>query len=170
MDATSILRQGILIRCGSNVAVFVPIPFDDSVYRGHHDIVAEVKLPTVVQQRPLDVGLHDEGAIAAVWVLLSLLDDGFDLLESQAHLYAIAAVAIFSRFDDPSIVLLDMTFFLTGFGDFFGPLVVVFKKLEVLLVLKTIFDMEGQWEITEYVFFDLFIVVGHGVEEGFLVA
>lgn len=143
MDATGILRQGILIRRGPDIAVFVPIPFDDSVYRGHHNIVAEVKFPAVVQQRPLDVGLHDEGAIAAVWVLLSLLDDCFDLLESQAHFYAIATVAVLSRFDDPSIVLLDVTFLLTGFGDFFGPLVVIFQELEVLLVLKPIFDVEG---------------------------
>lgn len=93
--------------------MFVPIAFDDSVDGGHHDVVAEVEFPTIVQQRPLDVGLNYEGAIATVWVLLSLLYDCLDLLESQAHLYAVSAVAVLTWFHNPSIVLLDMTFLLT---------------------------------------------------------
>lgn len=170
MDASGILSQGVLVGRGPDVSVFVPISFDDSVYRGHHDVMAEVELPAIVQQRPLDVGLHYESTIAAVWVFLSLLDDCFDLLESQAHLYAIATVAVLSGFDDPSVVLFDVAFLLTGFGDFFGPLVVVFQELKVLFILKTIFDMECKWEITKHIFFDFFVIVGHSIEEGFFVA
>ena len=115
MDASGILGQSVLIGGGADVSVFVPVAFDDSVDGGHHDVVAEVEFPAVVEKRSLDVGLDYVGAIAAVWVLLALLKDCLDLLESEAHLYAVAAVAVLSWFYDPCVVLLDVAFFLTRF-------------------------------------------------------
>lgn len=92
--------------------MFVPVSFDDSVYRGHHYIVTKIELPSVVQQRSLYVGLDNEGTITAIWILLSFLDDSLDLLESETHLDAIATIAVLSWFDNPSIVLLYLSFFL----------------------------------------------------------
>ena len=169
VDAACVLRESVLVGCGAHVAVFVPIPFDESVYRGHHDVVAQVELSAVVQQGSLDVGLDDEGAVTAVWVFLSLFEDGFDLLESEAHLDAVAAIAVLSGLDNPGIVFLDVPLFLTSPGDFFGPSVVVLEELEVLLVLEPVLDVEGKRKIAEHVFFDLCVVVGHGVEESLLV-
>lgn len=113
--------------------------------------------------------MNDKGAIAAVWILLSFLDDCLDLLEGEAHLDPIATVAVLSWLDNPSIVLLYMPFFLTCFGDFLGPFVIVLDELKVLLVLKSILDVEGKRKITEDIFLDIFVIVGHRIEESLLI-
>jgi hypothetical protein len=48
--------------------------------------------------------------------------------------------------------------------------VVVSQKLEVLLVLQSFLDMEGEWQKIEDFLVGLFVVVGHCIEESFFVA
>jgi hypothetical protein len=42
--------------------------------------VAEVEFAFIVEEWSLDVGLDDEGAVTSIGVLLSLFENGFDLI------------------------------------------------------------------------------------------
>jgi hypothetical protein len=60
--------------------VLIPVSFYDTIYGCHHNIVAEIKFSLEIEERTLYVRLNNEGSIAAVAVLLSLLKDGFYLV------------------------------------------------------------------------------------------
>jgi len=80
VDGSIVVNQGILAGGGANVAVFVPVAFDVSVYTGYHHIVAEIEFAFVIEQGSLDVGLDYVGAVASVVVLLSVFQRLFDVL------------------------------------------------------------------------------------------
>jgi hypothetical protein len=52
--------QVILFAGGSYVAVFVPVPLDDSIYSGDQDVASNVEFSFVVQKGILHI-LLDEG-------------------------------------------------------------------------------------------------------------
>ena len=102
-------------------------------------------------------------------IFLSFLDDGLDLLKTQAHLYTIASVAVFSWLDDPSIVLLGSFLFFV-FVNLLGSFVVVLEELKIFGILYAFLDVECQWKIRKDVLLNIVVVVGHGVEKSFFVA
>lgn len=132
--------------------------------------MADIEFSLKVKEGTLDVGLNDEGTITAITVSFSLLQDGLDLIESQAHLYTISTVAVLSRFDNPGIVFLMLPFLLTGFGYFLCPLVIVPQELKILFIFKAFFDVECKGKIVKNILFDFLVVVAHSIEEGFLIA
>ena len=169
VDASAVVLQRVLVRCRSDVALPVPVALDESVHAGHHDVVAQVEFAFEVEEGTFDVGLDDEGAVGAVVVPFFFFEEGFDVFEGEAHFDSVSAVAVFSGFDDPGVVLLDFSFFLVVFGDLFGSLLVILQEVEVLLVVEAVLDVEGEGEVLEDVVFLLAVVVGHRVEQGFLV-
>jgi hypothetical protein len=66
--------------------------------------VSYIKFPSVIKEWFLDVGLNDIGTIGTIVVFLFSFDDGFDLLESFAYLYAVTSIGELSRFDNPDIL------------------------------------------------------------------
>jgi hypothetical protein len=80
-------------------------------------------------------------------------------------------IAVFSRFDNPSIFLLLLTAFISiRLVDLFVPFMVVPQELKIFLVLKTILDVEGQRQIIEHVLISGLVVLAHSAEKGFLVS
>lgn len=169
MDPAVAAVKRVLARCGTDIAVFIPITLDDSLGASHHDVVSEVEFAFEVEEGTLDVGLDDVGAETTVGVSISLLQNGFDFLESQAHLDAVTPVAVFSRFNNPSVVLLLLPLLLR-LADFLGPFVVIPQKLEISLIFKSLPDMKSQRQVIEHILLLLPIVVGHCIEEGLFVA
>lgn len=56
----------VLTGSGSDVAICIPVTLHFAVMAADGHIVTDIELPLLVQQRLLDVFLHDEGAIRAV--------------------------------------------------------------------------------------------------------
>jgi hypothetical protein len=63
-----------------------------------------------------------------------------------------------------------MSFLLIGFGDLLGAFVIIPQKLEIFLILKAILDMKGERQEIKHILAHFFIVVGHCIEEGFLIS
>lgn len=82
MDAASVLSESVLARSCPNVAVLVPIPFDDTIDTSHHNVMPQIKLTLVVKQRSLNVSLYNKGPIATIIIFLTLLYNGFYLIKS----------------------------------------------------------------------------------------
>lgn len=80
VDAAMAVLQRVLARSGSDVAIFVPIAFNDAIYARHHDVMPQIELPSAVEERAFDVSLHDVGSIGAILIDLSLLQCRFDFL------------------------------------------------------------------------------------------
>jgi hypothetical protein len=132
--------------------------------------VTDVEFSFEVKERTLDVCLYDEGTITAITVSFSLLQDGLDLLKGQAHLYAVSTVAVFSRFNNPCVVFLMLSFLLAGSGYFLRPLMIVPQKLKIILIFESVLDVEGKWQIIKHILFHFLIIVAHSIEEGFLIS
>jgi hypothetical protein len=133
--------------------------------------VAQVELAFVVEKGAFDVGLHDVSSIAAIRVPISLFEDGFDFLQVEAHLDPVASVAILPRLHDPTVrLLLAAGLVQVALVYFLVALVVVLQELIELFVLETLLDVEGEGQVVEDLLSCLLVVVGHGVEEGLLVA
>ena len=86
----------------------------------------QIKFSLVVKERSLDVALQNVGAIGAVGVYLLLFEHAFDIIQSEAHLDTVTSVAVFPRFDNPSVLfLVFVTFIWVAFVDLFVAFVVV---------------------------------------------
>jgi hypothetical protein len=100
------VTERVFASCGSDVSFLVPVAFEDPVDAGDHDIVSEVEFSLVVEEWSFDVGLDDVCAIGAIIVAFPLFEHIFDFLQSEAHFDAISPIAIFSRFNNPTIIFL----------------------------------------------------------------
>lgn len=86
-----------------DVSVFVPVASDVAVDRRHERKSADVELAFVDQQRVFDVFLHDVASSFAAVQLDVVVDKMHDLLETVAHVDAVASVCVFSGLDDPNV-------------------------------------------------------------------
>lgn len=107
MNASCAGFQSVLGTCGANIAVTVPISLHDAVAAVQHHVVPDIELPSLVEQWSFYVLLKDVGLQAAIVVLLLGLEDGFDLVEVETDCDSVATIGVLSRFDDPSIELMD---------------------------------------------------------------
>lgn len=108
--------------------------------------MSQVEFSFEVEERSFDIGLDDVSSVGSIGIALPLFQDCFDLLQIETHLYPIAPVAIFSWFNNPSIILFILIAVgLILFGDFLGPFMIVSEELKVDLIFESVFDMEGQW-------------------------
>jgi len=96
-------------------------------------------------------------------VSLTFFDYGFDLIEIQAHLDAIASVAVLAWFDYPGVVLFG-SFLLFIFIYSLCSFVIILKKFKILGVLQALLDVECQRQIRKYILSSVVIVIRHGVE------
>ena len=85
--------------------------------------------------------MQDVCFIGAVTVSLLGLEDALDLVEFETNDDAVPAIGVLSRLDDPRIELVNrIRVVLVVLGD--G--VVVLQKLQVLIVLESSLDVEGE--------------------------
>jgi len=170
VNCSIIVDKRVFAGGGSDVAVFVPISFDIPIYASYHHVMTKIEFASVVEERPLDVGLDDVGSIGPISILLPLLKHFFYVLESEAHFNPVASVAVLPRFNNPSIILLDFGFILVIFDDFFGSFVIIPQKLKIFLIFKPILDMESQREIVKHLQIHLFVVIGHRIKQSLFIA
>jgi hypothetical protein len=131
--------------------------------------VSKVELSLAVQHGSLDVGLHDVCAVSSILIDISFLQHSLDLLQSQTHLNAISAVTILTRFDNPCVELFLLSLLLIVLGHLLSPLMVVPQKLEILLILHAISDVEGERQKIKDLLMGIPVIIGHSIEEGLLV-
>ena len=164
-----------LVGGSSDVAFLVPVGLEDSVELADHHIVADVELPLLEEEGPVDVELDDKGLLCAVLVLSLTLHDGVQLVGLVDDGDSVASIGQLSWLDDPNIphrpsngqpVLL-VLFLLADDG---LPFLVVADEALVLRILGALLDVEGQGNDLEEVSPDQLVVLLEVIEEGLLVA
>lgn len=73
MHAASSLLERVLARSGAHVTLLEEVALDEPIGAVDHDVVAQVEFSTSVQQRLLNVFLHDVGLVAAIVVFIFAL-------------------------------------------------------------------------------------------------
>lgn len=131
--------------------------------------MSKVEFPLAIQHRSLNVRLDNVCTVRPIFIYISFLEDSLDLLQSETHLYPISTVTILTRFDNPRVVLLLLALLLIVLGHLLRPLMVVPQKLEILLILHAICDVEGEWQEIKHLLMSISVIIGHSVEEGLLV-
>jgi hypothetical protein len=82
----------VLKRSGPDVSVCEPVPLAASVDAGDHDVMPNIELPLLVEQRHIDIGLNDEGLGAPIAPLLPAPDDVLYILQVRTDLDPVASV------------------------------------------------------------------------------
>lgn len=85
----------------------VPVSLHDAIAAVHHHVVSNIKFPSLIEKRPLDVLLKNVGLQSTIAVHLLGFEDGLDLAEVEADCDSVAAICVLSRFDDPGIELMN---------------------------------------------------------------
>ena len=119
----------ILFRTGSQIAFLIPVCFNRAIDTGEEHVVPYIKLPAVVQEWFVDVGLDNVCFNLPIVVLFSFLDQ-IDHTGGRWKFDAVASIWILSWFYDPDFVGLWLvlsgeffelwvfwTFYVVGFGD-----------------------------------------------------
>lgn len=109
--------------------------------------MADIELPSLIQQRLLDVLLHDKGAICAICVSLPGLQAIFYLVQSRTNCDASSSIGEFTWFDDPYVSEL-----FVAFAFLVLPLELLQKMYE-LRILDSLRDVEGNWDLSVKIFF-----------------
>lgn len=73
VHAASSLLERVLARSGAHVTLLEEVALDEPIGAVDHDVVAQVEFSTSVQQRLLNVFLHDVGLVAAIVVFIFAL-------------------------------------------------------------------------------------------------
>jgi hypothetical protein len=139
--------EGVLRAGGSDVAVTVPVSLHLAVDAIEHEVVAQVELPLLVEEWPLDVLLEDVGLGGAVIVFLFSLQDRLDFTQVKTDHDPVAAIRVLSWFHDPGVEFVNgLLIDLIVLGD--G--VEMLEELEVLVVFEAVLDVKGEREVVEH--------------------
>jgi hypothetical protein len=133
--------------------------------------VAEVEFASAVEQGLFDVLLQNVSLVSAIVVFLLLFQDGFDFVQVQTHDNTVAPVRVLARFHNPRVVLVNVRveLGLFHFLDLLRNRVKVVQKLQVLIVFKSVLDVESQRQVVEHLFALFCVVLVHQAEQSFLV-
>ena len=82
----------------SDIAIFVKIPLELSIYTCHHAEASEIKFPFIYQEWVVNVLLNNHG-----FVFLGTADQRFDFLQGLANVDTTPLVAVLPRFEDPGV-------------------------------------------------------------------
>lgn len=110
----------------------------------------------MVEERPVDVALHDIGFQSSVLMSFSTLHNFVNLIHCGTNLDPIASVGVFAWLYDPN-VLADVS------------LIRLRQGLQFHLIIGS-FDVESDGDMLEYIHFLLLVVVSEVIEEGLLVS
>lgn len=123
----------------------------------------EIKLASFVQQRLLDVFLKDVSLVRAIIVFFFLFKYGFNLVEGQANNDAISSVGILAGLDNPGIVLINVAikFLFLHFFNFLTNGIKILEKLQILIILQAILDMERQGQMIKHIDPNTCIILAH---------
>ena len=153
-----------LVRAGPQVPFLVPVPLKHSVDAGYQDVVPNVKLTLVVEQRLLYVLLENKGPVRAIRIPLSPPQSELHIIETCTNGYSRASVGELSWFCYPDVSYCPITLLLVL------ELLVSLYEFLVLRVLNSFGDVESHGQDCEYVFFSELIVLAHRIEHGLFVA
>ena len=120
---------------GSDVALLIPVTFENSIADRHEKVRSDIKLSVVVQKWLAEVRLHYKCPFVLVFRCVRLstaTNDPSDLVDAAAATYTVTSISKFSGFDDPDI----WTAVPSSFVE------VVLEALE-LFILRAILNVEG---------------------------
>lgn len=123
-----------------------------------------IKLPLLIQKRPLQILLHNKRPILPIHIPLPAPQPQLNIIQTRTHRYARPPIRKLARLHNPYI--LDRFTFVFGLLD----LCVVFEEFGVLWIVDAFADVESQREIVEDVLVVELVVFAHRVEQGFFVA
>lgn len=138
-----------LIWGSADVSFFVPVSLEDSIDLTYHHIVSDIEFALTVQERTVDVELHNESFISSIVMLPFTLHYWVQLIDLVNYSDAIASVGEFSWLYDPNIphwsanwnAILFVLFLLVDDG---LSLLVVDCESLILWITIAFLDMEGQ--------------------------
>lgn len=158
----------------SDVPLGIPVAPHDPEHVGDQHIVPNIELPPVVQQRPVQIQLHNVSFGSAVSMLLLLTENFVELVYFIDYCDTVASVAQLARLNDPYITegfsgfpLLYCFLLLLDMG---SSLFVVVDEALVLGTLQAVSDVECQRQVVEHILLSQLVVLLEVVEHGFFVA
>lgn len=123
--------------------------------------MSKVEFSFLVEQGPLDVLLKDVCFVRTIVMLFFAFKDCLNLIKVEAHNNSRSSVGILPRFDDPGIEFVDWieaVFILSRNG------IEMLQKDKVLVILKPIFDVEGERQKIEDFLANIRIILWHCLE------
>lgn len=144
------VHAAIRLAAGADIAFLVPVALDEAIDAGYENEVADVKLPAIVEQRKLQVGLNDvAGTVGGPQVVLNL--GGLGKHDAEASIGALSGL------HDPNFVHLVRAFRVSHES----------PELGVLAVPHRV----SQRDDTEWVApFHIFVVVEDRLEQLYLIS
>jgi len=170
MYSTLIANQRVFTGCCSDVSIPIPVSFDVSINRCYHHVMSDVKFAFEIKKRPLYVSLNNISSVCSIGIFFSLLQYFLNVIEIETHGYPVSSVTILSWFDYPSIVLFNFVLVFVILLNFFGSLMIIPQKLEILLVLQLIFDVKSQRKKVKNIKIIFFIILAHGIKQCLFIA
>ena len=124
----------------SNVPLFIPIGFKVSVDTGNDHEVANIKLSLLIEERPVNVSLNNEGSKASIHILFSAFESNHDVIQAMADWNPSSLVWVLAWFDYPDVMGRFPLFFLLFY------FVEHLKEFFKLGVLHAPTDMKCHWD------------------------
>jgi hypothetical protein len=133
----------VLLGTGSEVSFSIEVGFRLPVVAGNESETPEIKFPSLVEQRVVDVLLKNHGPVAVATAIG--LEQGPYPADVLLDFDTGAPVWIFSWFDDPNV------FAVFIFAAFLLLTLIVLRELRILGVTLACFDVKGQRQRVENV-------------------
>lgn len=138
-----------LVGGSPDVTLLVPVCLEDSIELADHHIMANVKLPLLVEKRTVDVELNYKGFLRSVLVLALTLHDGVKFIWLVDDSDSVASICEFSWLHNPYIPhwsshrhpIFPFLFLLADDGLAF---LVIANEAFILRISSALFDVEGQ--------------------------
>ena len=139
----------------SDVALFIPVTFDNSFDRRGKHVASDIKFSFIVQERH-KILLNDG---ASIFTSRTFSPDHFsNLFYRVAYLYATSLIRVFPRFNNPQWVWSFVLFFL--FYVFKWIFSFIFKNIFELVPrsIPMFLDMKSQGNVFEWIIFNQLVI------------
>lgn len=118
----------------TDVSLFVPVSFEDAINTGQHHEMPYVELSVIIEERFIDVRLHNVGKGLSIFVLCLLYQLSY--ISKWGELYTSSSIRILTRLYNPDLIRL--TF-------------ILLHKDSIVLIFKGS-DVISFWYIIEWIF------------------
>lgn len=153
---------------GAYISFFIPIGPSDAVKICYQHIVANIKFSLVIEQRTIQIQLHNKSfrvlslvILDAVLRLLTLLDYAVEFINLIDNCYPSPLIGILTWLHNPNISHL---FVIWHFSRFFSfhlllSLIVKLNELFILRIVKPVFNVKCQRNILKNIPFLIMVIV-----------
>lgn len=158
----------IFIRSCSNIPILIPVALFIPINARDQHIMPNIKLPLIVEHRPINILLHNVGLPIPIFMLLLMFNNSLDLIESLTNRNSISSVAELTRLNNPYIPNFLSFIVLIFFWKFIFFIKIV-QEFQVLGVFYAMLYMKSKGQILKHIFIHGFIIFLHCWEKGLFV-